>query len=136
MPVDAVLLLDRARLAWGRAYAPYSHFPVGAALLASSGTIYLGCNVENAAYPACICAERTALVSAIVAGERTFEALAIIADSPRPVPPCGTCRQTLSEFAPDLIMVLANLEGVTLHTTLAALLPGAFQASDLSSVTG
>lgn len=131
MNIDWPGLIGMARVARGRAYVPYSHFAVGAALLTGSGKVYPGCNVENAAYSACICAERTALVSALAAGERDFVALAVVAGSPRPVPPCGVCRQMLSEFAPQLPLILANLEGTTLETTMAELLPGAFAPLDL-----
>lgn len=129
--VDWRALLAAARMARERAYVPYSNFAVGAALLGASGTIYLGCNVENAAYPVCMCAERTALFAAYAAGEREFVALAVIADSQRPVPPCGMCRQVLFELAPDIAVLLANLEGVERQTTPGELLPGGFQASDM-----
>lgn len=129
--VDETSLVLLARLARGRAYAPYSHFAVGAALLAKSGKVYPGCNVENAAYSACICAERTALVAAIAAGETEFSALAVIADTARPVPPCGVCRQMLAELAPGLPMILANMDGAITTTTITDLLPGAFVPSDL-----
>ncbi len=135
MIVDYDALLAQARVAYGRAYAPYSHFAVGAALLAASGAVYLGCNVENAAYPACICAERGALAAAFAAGEREFLALAVIADAPRPVPPCGLCRQVLAELAPDLPVLLANIAGATEATTTTALLPGAFRPDDLGLVS-
>ncbi|MBA3946306.1 MAG: cytidine deaminase [Herpetosiphonaceae bacterium] len=124
-------LIGIARVARGRAYVPYSSFAVGAALLTGSGKVYPGCNVENASYSACICAERTALVSAIAAGERDLVALVVVAGGPRPVPPCGVCRQMLSEFAPELPLTLANLEGATLETTMTELLPGAFAAKDM-----
>ncbi len=131
MNVDWQGLIGIARVARGRAYVPYSHFAVGAALLTGSGKIYPGCNVENAAYSACICAERTALVSAIVAGERDFVALLVVADSPRPVPPCGICRQMLIELAPTIQVTAANLAGATVETTMTELLPGAFAARDM-----
>jgi cytidine deaminase len=95
------------------AYAPYSHYPVGAALRAKDGTIFTGCNVENASYPATICAERTALVKAISEGQRQFEAIAVITDSGGF--PCGICRQMLYEFAPDLRVVVAKPDGVILY---------------------
>lgn len=124
-------LIALARTARGRAYVPYSSFAVGAALLTDSGKVYPGCNVENAAYPACICAERTALVSAMAAGETEFVAMVVIADGPRPVPPCGTCRQVMAELAPTMRVLLANLHGEMEETTVAALLPGAFRAQDM-----
>ncbi len=124
-------LLGLARAARGRAYAPYSRYPVGAALLCGSGKVYPGCNVENAAYPVCMCAERTALFAAVAAGERQFVAIAVIADSERPVPPCGMCRQALLELAPDMPMLLANLHGAERRTTPRELLPHGFVAGDL-----
>lgn len=129
--VDWPGLLDAARRARERAYVPYSHFKVGAALLGRSGTIYPGCNVENAAYPVCMCAERTALCAAIATGERDFIALAVIADAPRPVPPCGMCRQALLELAPDIAVLLANLDGAERETTPHELLPDGFRMDDL-----
>ena len=125
-------LLELAATARSRAYAPYSGFPVGAALLGASGAVYLGCNVENSAYPAGICAERAALASAIAAGERSFVRLVVLAGSDRPVPPCGICRQVIAELAPDVRLLLANLEGASEETTPEVLLPGAFTARDLS----
>ena len=130
--VDWPGLLDAARAARERAYVPYSHYPVGAALLAASGVIYSGCNVENAAYPVCMCAERTALFAAVAAGERAFVALTVIADSPRPVSPCGMCRQALFELAVDIDVLLANLHGVERWTTPRVLLPDGFEATDLT----
>jgi cytidine deaminase len=129
--VDWPGLLDVARTARERAYVPYSHYPVGAALLTASGAIYPGCNVENAAYPVTMCAERTALFAAVAAGEREFTALVVIADSPRPVPPCGMCRQALFELAPEIAVLLANLDGAERRTTPRELLPEGFQPSDL-----
>lgn len=122
-------LLALARAARGQAYAPYSNFPVGAALLARDGRRFSGCNVENAAYGLCHCAERTALFSAVAAGCRPgqFVALAVIADTPAPVTPCGACRQVLAELcAPDMPVLLGNLRGEVQRTTVAALLPGSF----------
>ena len=123
-------LLDLARQARERAYAPYSHFHVGAAVLTRDGRRFAGCNVENAAYGLCNCAERTALFSAIAAGCRPgdFVALAVIADTPQPVSPCGACRQVMSELCDDAMPVLlANLHGDTQTTSVAALLPGSFK---------
>lgn len=133
--VDWTSLLDVARTARERAYVPYSHYKVGAALLSRSGTIYVGCNVENAAYSVCMCAERTALFAAVAAGEREFVALAVIADSPRPVPPCGMCRQALLELAPDAAVLLANLSGAERRTSPRELLPEGFEPSDLPPET-
>jgi cytidine deaminase len=123
-------LLDLARAARERAYAPYSHFHVGAALETRDGRQFSGCNVENAAYGLCNCAERTALFSAIAAGCQPgdFSAIAIIADSPQPVSPCGACRQVLSELCdPSMQVLLANVAGDTRLTTVEALLPDSFQ---------
>src|SRR5919109_3289547 len=110
-------LLAHAREARERAYAPYSRFAVGAAALTASGRIFPGCNVENAAYPACVCAERIALLSAYAAGERDIVALAIVADTPGPASPCGACRQVMLEIAPRCAVVLANMRGEMLITT-------------------
>ena len=131
MPEDE-RLLELAATARSRAYAPYSGFKVGAALLGASGAVYLGCNVENSAYPAGICAERGAIAAAIAAGERSFVRLVVLAGSDRPVPPCGICRQVIAELAPDARVLLANLDGATEETTPHALLPGAFGAHDLN----
>lgn len=129
---DAVLL-DQARTAQERAYAPYSRFRVGAALRTSDGTVFLGCNVENAAYPATICAERTAVVSAVAAGHRAFDAIAVVGSGDGPTQPCGTCRQVLSEFNPDLRVIAAGSDGGVSVTTLSVLLPGGFDAARLGS---
>jgi cytidine deaminase len=123
-------LLTLARSAREQAYAPYSNFQVGAALLARDGRRFSGCNVENAAYGLCNCAERTALFSAIAAGCRPgdFAALAVVADTENPVSPCGACRQVMSELCDDAMPVLlANLHGDTQQTSVAALLPGSFK---------
>ena len=123
-------LLALARSTREQAYAPYSHFKVGAALLTRDGRQFGGCNVENAAYGLCNCAERTALFSAIAAGCRPgdFAALAVIADTDHPVSPCGACRQVMSELCDDTMpVVLANLRGATQETSVAALLPGSFK---------
>ena len=124
-------LVMAARAAREQAYAPYSRFAVGAAALTASGRIFPGCNIENAAYPACLCAERIALVSAYAAGEHEIVALAVVADTPGPVSPCGTCRQVILELAPRCVITLANMRGDTLQTTPDALLPGGFTAESL-----
>ncbi len=126
-PMDA--LVREALVAQGRAYAPYSKFHVGAALLTKSGRVFLGCNVENASYPVGICAERTAIVAMVAAGEREPVALAIVTPGRRGGSPCGLCRQTLGEFARDLPIALVGAEGGKLarrDTNIAALLPDAF----------
>jgi cytidine deaminase len=128
---DIPALVVAAGAARARAYVPYSRFAVGAVALTASGRIFSGCNVENAAYPACLCAERVALTSAYAAGERDIVALAVVADTAGPVSPCGTCRQVLHELAPRCIVVLANVRGQTLQTTPQALLPSGFTAESL-----
>lgn len=118
-------LVQRAVAAMDWAYAPYSKFPVGAALLAASGRIYDGVNVENAAYPAGVCAERTAVFKAVSEGEREFVAVAVATRGAGA--PCGVCRQVLAEFGYNMAVILADKDGsVRLVTTLAALLPEAF----------
>jgi cytidine deaminase len=129
-------LVTKAIEARTYAYVPYSHFPVGAALLTESGEIILGCNIENASYGLCNCAERTAFFKAISSAgqrtEKTFSALAVVADTVRPVPPCGACRQVMSEFCETSMPVyLSNLKGDIVETTVGELLPGAFQPQDL-----
>jgi len=119
-------LLDAARRAREAAYAPYSNFKVGAALRTATGEIFTGCNVENASFGATLCAERVAIVTAVAAGQRRFTALAVIADTPEPVPPCGLCRQVLAEFSPDCRIIMANLAGQWRLATLKELLPLAF----------
>jgi cytidine deaminase len=119
-------LIEAAIIAREQAYAPYSGYKVGAALLVESGRIYTGCNVENASYGATICAERVAAVKAISEGERQFKMLAIVADGVAPGSPCGICRQFLFEFSPDLRLVLGNLQGQIVESTLAHYLPDAF----------
>jgi cytidine deaminase len=125
------LLTERARAAKGRAYAPYSLFQVGAALLCSDGTIVDGCNVENASYPAGTCAERVALGAAVVAGHRVFTAVAIATDAPEATPPCGICRQALAEFTPNLAVVAIDADGRITRWTLDALLPHPFTPASL-----
>jgi cytidine deaminase len=118
-------LIHRARLARRRAYAPYSGYAVGAALLASSGKIYTGVNVENAAYPTGTCAERSAAFHAVGRGERAFEAVAVVTENG--VAPCGACRQVLSEFGPEMIVLIADNDGrLVRQLKLSQLLPYAF----------
>ena len=126
-------LLVAAREAATRAYAPYSQFPVGAALLTDDGTVITGCNVENASYGLTVCAERTAVFSAAAAGHRTVVAVAVTAPRLAAVTPCGACRQVLNEFKPrdrDLIVILDGLAGPE-QVPLDALLPRAFGPVDL-----
>ena len=109
------------------AYAPYSGFQVGVALISSSGVIYTGVNVENAAYPEGTCAEAGAISRMIAAGDRKITAVYVAADGPKPVPPCGGCRQKLAEFcAPDVPVTMATISGIEHTLTVAQLLPGAF----------
>ncbi len=122
-------LIARAREARRRAYAPYSHFAVGAALLGKSGKTYEGVNVENASYPLTVCAERTAVFKAVSEGEREFEALAIVNASGGS--PCGACRQVLSEFGLDILVIAADTHGNYVEKTVAEWLPGAFGSNDL-----
>ena len=125
-------LISEAKLAREFAYAPYSNFKVGAALLAVDGTIYRGCNIENAAYSMCNCAERTALFKAYSDGVTQFKGLAVIADTERPVAPCGACRQVISELCDsEMEVVLANMKGDVQQLKVKDLLPGAFSSQDL-----
>lgn len=125
-------LIEESKIAMEKAYVPYSKFKVGAALLTADGKVYHGCNIENAAYSMANCAERTALFKAFSEGERNFTMLAVVADTDRPVPPCGACRQVISELCPkDMKVVLTNLKGDIKELTLEELLPGAFNPEDL-----
>lgn len=125
MTKDDEALLAEARRIRAFAYAPYSHFSVGAAVRGASGRIYGGCNVENGAFSVTNCAERTAIFQAVAAGEKAFTALAVIAEGEAPVSPCGACRQVMAEFQIPRIL-MANLAGEVREMTLAALLPAAF----------
>jgi cytidine deaminase len=126
-------LLDDARRVRENAYAPYSRFKVGAALRAEGGRVHLGVNVENAAYPEGTCAEAGAIAAMVAAGDTRIAEVAVIADAPRPVPPCGGCRQKLAEFAdPGVRVTLATTRGEVLETTVGELLPGAFQVGDMA----
>lgn len=117
------------------AHAPYSKFKVGAAVRATSGAVYAGCNVENVAYPEGTCAEAGAIAAMIAGGDTRIAAVAVIADSPTPVSPCGGCRQKIAEFADgDVVVTLATTDGTVLETTVAKLLPGSFDADYMSRV--
>ncbi|MCV2868262.1 cytidine deaminase [Defluviimonas sp. WL0002] len=132
MSSDDADLVAAARAVRENAYAPYSHFKVGAAVRAPSGKVFAGCNVENVAYPEGTCAEAGAIAAMIAAGETEIIEVAVIADSPAPVPPCGGCRQKLAEFARhDAPVTLATTEGARLETTVGGLLPGRFDASHM-----
>jgi cytidine deaminase len=115
-----------------RAYAPYSGFRVGAAILTRDGTIVAGCNVENAAYPSGMCAERGAVASAVAAGHRDFELLVLATEAEDPTPPCGMCRQVLVEFAPALPVVSVSRDGRVHHWTMTELLPRPFLPASLA----
>ncbi|MDQ7092294.1 cytidine deaminase [Desulfosporosinus sp. PR] len=119
-------LISRAVAAYRQAYVPYSHYPVGAAALFSSGEIYSGCNVENASYGLTVCAERNALFQAVSLGERTLQAIAIAVPTDEFPSPCGACRQVMREFALDCLIILVNGCGETRWTTLETLLPQSF----------
>ena len=126
-------LLDAAREVREMAYVPYSKFKVGAAIRGASGTVYRGCNVENVAYPEGTCAEAGAIAAMVAGGETELVEVAVIADSPLPVPPCGGCRQKLAEFGRhDTPVLLATTEGATLATTVGELLPGRFDAGHMA----
>lgn len=116
-----------------RSYVPYSGFPVGAALLCEDGSVFTGCNVENAAYGSTICAERTAVVKAVSEGHRDdWKAIAVVGNSQGPCWPCGACRQMLYEFCPDLTVLVASGDGAFVKLPLSELLPHGFGPKDLS----
>ncbi|MCI2254503.1 cytidine deaminase [Domibacillus indicus] len=126
-------LMEAAKQARERAYVPYSNFKVGAALLTKDGQIFGGCNIENAAYGVVNCAERTAIFKAWSEGASEYAAIAVVADTNRPVPPCGACRQVIAELCPpDMPVILTNLKGDVQTLTVAELLPGAFSPEDLN----
>jgi len=128
-------LIEDARAVRENAYVPYSRFKVGAAIRAASGQVYRGCNVENVAYPEGTCAEAGAIAAMVAAGDTAIAEVAVIADSPDPVSPCGGCRQKLAEFAgPEVRVTLATTDGVTLETTVGDLLPGVFDKHQMSRV--
>jgi cytidine deaminase len=120
-------LIEKAKRARQKAYAPYSNFKVGAALLTKSGRVYTGANVENATFGLTVCAERVAVFKAINRGDKQFTKIAVVTDKNPPVTPCGACRQVLSEFVKDLKIICANLEGKVEKYRLKELLPDAFE---------
>lgn len=125
-------LIQRAIEARQWAYAPYSNYMVGAALLAESGRVYTGVNIENAAYPTGICAERVAVFKAVSEGEREFLAIAVVTANGGT--PCGSCRQVLAEFGLDTRVIIANGQGsIVMDVDVAGLLPGAFRPTDLQT---
>jgi len=125
-------LLDQATAVRLAAYAPYSRFKVGAALRSASGTTYVGCNVENVAYPEGTCAEAGAIAAMIAGGDTVITEVCVIADSPDPVPPCGGCRQKIAEFAAqDVVVTLCTTDGKSRAMTVADLLPGVFTSAHM-----
>lgn len=129
----AVSLIQTAVEAAKNAYIPYSHYPVGAALRASDGTVFTGCNVENASYPVTICAERVALVKAVSEGRRSFDAIAVVTHNGGS--PCGMCRQMLYEFSPNMRVILAKSDGTVVYDgVLSSLLPRGFGPESLTDV--
>ncbi|MBB6448837.1 cytidine deaminase [Geomicrobium halophilum] len=125
-------LVENAKEARTSAYVPYSNFQVGACVETVDGTIYGGCNIENASYGLSNCAERTAIFKAVAAGETHLKRVAVIADTKDPVSPCGACRQVMMEFMDkDAEVILTNLSGDIKQMTVAQLLPGAFEAGDM-----
>ncbi|MCM3690347.1 cytidine deaminase [Neobacillus niacini] len=130
--MDEKQLMEEAVKAREFAYVPYSKFQVGAALIAKDGKVFRGCNIENASYGMTNCAERTALFKAYSEGVTQFDTLVVVADTDRPVPPCGACRQVISELCDaEMEVVLTNLKGDVQRILVKDLLPGAFSPQDL-----
>jgi cytidine deaminase len=124
------MLISRAIQAREKAYAPYSHYRVGSALLTASGKIFTGANIENAAYPTGMCAERVAVFKAVSEGETEFSAISVVTDNGGS--PCGSCRQVISEFGLDTLVIIASTDGhVIAEATIAEMLPAAFRPKDL-----
>ncbi|MES9692103.1 cytidine deaminase [Bacillus toyonensis] len=124
--------IEEANKMLSKAYIPYSKFPVGAALVTKEGKIYTGCNIENASYGLCNCAERTAIFKAVSEGERNFSYLVITGETDGPISPCGACRQVIAEFCdPKMRVLLTNVKGDEKEVTVEQLLPGAFTIDDL-----
>ena len=129
-------LTDLAAAVRLNAHAPYSGFRVGCSIRSIEGHVYVGCNVENVAYPEGTCAEAGAIAAMIAAGDTRIAEVAVIADSPDPVPPCGGCRQKLAEFADgDVSVTMATTNGGSLTTKVGALLPGQFTAAHMAKTT-
>ncbi|WP_020060479.1 cytidine deaminase [Bacillus sp. 123MFChir2] len=124
--------IEEANKMLSKAYIPYSKFPVGAALVTKDGKIYTGCNIENASYGLCNCAERTAIFKAVSEGERNFSYLVVTGNTDGPISPCGACRQVIAEFCdPQMPVLLTNQKGDEKEVTVEQLLPGAFSIDDL-----
>jgi cytidine deaminase len=131
MTEDLQKLIDKAKEAREKAFAPFSNFKVGAALLSKDGEVFTGCNIENASYGLTICAERVAIFKAISEGTKDFVQLAVVGDTEDLTPPCGACRQIIWEFCGDIPIVLSNLPGKTEIVRMKELLPRAFDAKFL-----
>ena len=131
-PAQLRKLKASAKAAAGKAYAPYSKFRVGAAVLTSTGRLFAGCNVENASYGLCNCAERTAIFSAVAAGERKIRCVVVYTPTKTATAPCGACRQVINEFGPDARVISFCSGRDELDVSLGALLPGAFGPADLA----
>jgi cytidine deaminase len=131
-------LMKQAHAAYAHAYTPYSHFPVGAALLLEDGSIepITGCNVENASFGLAICAERVAITKAVSTGNRRFRAIAIAAAKASPCYPCGTCLQFIREFGPDIQVILEGENGVLENYSISEMLPYSFTSDDLNGKEG
>ncbi|WP_242307030.1 cytidine deaminase [Bacillus cereus group sp. BfR-BA-01524] len=130
--MDKKKYIEEANKMLSKAYIPYSKFPVGAALVTKEGKIYTGCNIENASYGLCNCAERTAIFKAVSEGERDFSYLVITGETDGPISPCGACRQVIVEFCnPKMPVLLTNVKGDEKEVTVEQLLPGAFTIDDL-----
>ncbi|QWG63208.1 cytidine deaminase [Bacillus mycoides] len=130
--MDKKKYIEEANKMLSKAYIPYSKFPVGAALVTKEGKIYTGCNIENASYGLCNCAERTAIFKAVSEGERDFSYLVITGETDGPISPCGACRQVIAEFCdPKMTVLLTNVKGDEKEVTVEQLLPGAFSIEDL-----
>lgn len=130
--MDKKKYIEEANKMLEKAYIPYSKFPVGALLVTKEGKIYTGCNIENASYGLCNCAERTAIFKAVSEGERDFSYLVITGETDGPISPCGACRQVIAEFCePKMPVLLTNVKGDEKEVTVEQLLPGAFSIQDL-----
>ena len=125
-------LVEAAKEASSKAYAPYSGLRVGAAVTTEDGEVFTGCNVENASYGLTMCAERVALFSALAKGAKDITAVAVYADSPTPTPPCGACRQVIHELAPDSVVVIGRPDGEHITKSARSLLPFAFDYGNLA----